>query len=254
MKIWAIAVNTFKEAVRNKIFYLLIFFGIFFSLSSKLISMLTIGDTLKILKDVGLASINFFSVLIAIFTGINLVYKEIEKKTVYFILSKPVERRDFILGKFLGLALTILVALTIMITVFSIFIYIFSGTFDPSIFLYFTFLFLELLIIISISILFSSFSTPILSSIFTIIFYLIGHVIWTFNEFKYKLIGPMEKYIGYFIYYLFPNLEKFNIRESLVLNETISIKIVLSTITYGLFYVTAILLLSIHIFNKRELK
>jgi len=113
MKIMAIALNTFKEAVRNKIFYLLIFFGIFFSLSSKLISLLTIGDTLKILKDVGLASVNFFSVLIAIFTGINLVYKEIEKKTVYFILSKPVERRDFILGKFLGLTFTILVALLI---------------------------------------------------------------------------------------------------------------------------------------------
>ncbi|MEN8222155.1 MAG: ABC transporter permease subunit [Acidobacteriota bacterium] len=254
MKIWAIAINTFKEAVRNKIFYLLIFFGIFFSLSSRLISMLTIGDTLKILKDVGLASINFFSVLIAIFTGINLVYKEIEKKTVYFILSKPVKRRDFILGKFLGLAMTILIALIIMITVFTIFIYISSGTFNTSIFLYFIFLFMELLIIISISILFSSFSTPILSSIFTIILYLIGHVIWTFNEFKYKLISPLEKYFAYFLYYLFPNLEKFNIRESVVLNDPLSLKIVLSTLGYGFFYVTAVLLLSIHIFNRRELK
>ncbi len=254
MKIIAIAVNTFKEAVRNKIFYLLIFFGIFFSISSRLISMLTIGDTLKILKDVGLASINFFSVLIAIFTGINLVYKEIEKKTVYFILSKPVKRRDFILGKFMGLAMTIFVALTIMITVFVIFIYFSSGTFAPSIFLYFIFLFMELLIIISISILFSSFSTPILSSIFTIVLYLIGHVIWTFNEFKYKLINPLEKYFAYFLYYLFPNLEKFNIRETVVLNDPLSFKIIISTLAYGIFYVTAILLISIHIFNRREMK
>ena len=252
MKIRAIALNTFKEAVRNKIFYLLIFFGIFFSLSSKLISMLTIGDTLKILKDIGFASINFFSVLIAIFTGINLVYKEIEKKTVYFILSKPVDRRDFILGKFLGLALTMFVALIIMISVFSIFIFIFSGIFDPGILLFFVFLFAELLIIISISILFSSFSTPILSSIFTIILYLIGHVIWTFNEFKYKLINPLEKFFAYFIYYLFPNLEKFNIKSALVMNDPISIKIVFSTLAYGLFYVTAILLISIHIFKRRE--
>lgn len=254
MKIRAIALNTFKEAVRNKIFYLLIFFGIFFSLSSKLISMLTIGDTVKILKDVGLASINFFSVLIAIFTGINLVYKEIEKKTVFFILSKPVERRDFILGKFLGLALTILIALIIMITVFAFFLYLFSGHFDPSILLYFIFLFIELLIIISISILFSSFSTPILSSIFTIVLYLIGHVIWTFNEFKHKLIDPFEKYFAYFLYYLFPNLEKFNIRESLVLNDPLSAKIIVSTIGYGLFYITGILIVSILIFNKREFK
>ncbi len=252
MKIKAIALNTFKEAVRNKIFYLLIFFGIFFSFSSKLISILTIGDTLKILKDIGLASINFFSVIIAVFTGINLVYKEIEKKTVYFILSKPVERRDFILGKFLGLALTILVALTIMISFFSIFILLFSGTFDPYILLYFIFLFTELLIVISISILFSSFSTPILSSIFTIILYLIGHVIWTFNEFKYKFINPIEKIFAYSIYYLFPNLEKFNIKGAIVMNDPINIKIIFSTLAYGIFYVSAILLISIHIFKHRE--
>ncbi len=252
MKIIAIALNTFREAVRNKIFYLLVFFGIFFSLSSKLISVLTIGDTLRILKDVGLASINFFSVLIAIFTGINLVYKEIEKKTVYFILSKPVDRRDFILGKFLGLALTIFIALTTMISIFSIFIFIFSGTFDPYILVYFVFLFMELLIIISISILFSSFSTPILSSIFTIILYLLGHVIWTFNEFKHKLLNPLGKYLAYFIYYLFPNLEKFNIKSALVMNDPISMKIILSTLAYGIFYVTAILFISIHIFKRRE--
>jgi ABC-type transport system involved in multi-copper enzyme maturation permease subunit len=252
MKIRAIALNTFKEAVRNKIFYLLIFFGIFFSLSSKLVSLLTIGDSIKILKDIGLASINFFSVLIAIFTGINLVYKEIEKKTIFFILSKPVERRQFILGKFFGLAITIFVALFIMTTVFSVFILIFSGTFDPNIILYFVFLFTELLIIISISILFSSFSTPILSSIFTIILYLIGHVIWTFNEFKYKLINPLEKYIAYLIYYLFPNLEKFNVKSTLVMGDPIPLKIIASTLSYGFLYITAILLLSIHIFNRRE--
>ena len=111
MRIRAIALNTFKEATRNKIYYLLIFFGVFFVLSSKLVTILTLGDRVKVLKDLGLASINFFCVLIAIFTGIDLVYKEIEKKTVYNILSKPVSRSCFIIGKFFGLALTLFVAL-----------------------------------------------------------------------------------------------------------------------------------------------
>ncbi len=252
MKIKAIALNTFKEAVRNKIFYLLIFFGIFFSLSSKIISLLTIGDNIKIIKDVGLSSINFFSVLIAIFTGINLVYKEIEKKTVYFILSKPVERRDFIIGKFLGLSLTMLIALSSMILVFAFFLFMFSGTFDPGLLLYFAFLYTELLVIISISILFSSFSSPILSSVFTIILYLVGHVTWTFNEFKYKLIYPLEKFFAYLIYYLFPNLEKFNIKSELVMGDTITFSIISGTLAYGLLYVAAILMLSVYIFNKRE--
>ncbi len=117
-----IAVNTFRESARNKMFYLLVFFGILFALSSKLVSFLTLGDAMKVLKDTGLAAINFFCVLIAIFTGINLVYKEIEKKTVFNILSKPVSRDEFIIGKFLGLALTMLTALGAMAVIFFAFI------------------------------------------------------------------------------------------------------------------------------------
>ncbi|MEN8153073.1 MAG: ABC transporter permease subunit [Acidobacteriota bacterium] len=252
MKIKAIAVNTFKEAVRNKIFYLLIFFGIFFSFSSRIISLLTIGDTSKIIKDIGLASINFFSVLIAVFSGINLVYKEIEKKTVYNILSKPVHRRDFILGKFLGLAFTLSVALTLMAAMFMFFLYVFTGNIDLILLLYFLFLYFELLILISVSILFSSFSTPILSSIFTISIYFIGHFVWTFNEFKYKITGTFEKAFAYFFYYIFPNLEKFNIKNSVVMGEAVKTDVFVSTILYGSFFVSAILTLSIYIFNRRE--
>ena len=184
MRLKALMLNTFKEAARNRIFYLLIAFGIIFALSSRLISLLTVGDTVKVLKDVGLAVINFFSVLVAVFTGINLIYKEIDKKTIYNLLSKPISREQFIIGKFLGLALTVLTALASMAIVFFIFLLLTTGSFDASILLYFLMLYFELLIIIAISLLFSSFSTPILSSIFTLSLYLIGHVLWTYNEFK----------------------------------------------------------------------
>ena len=184
MSVKGIAVNTFKESARNKMFYLLVFFGILFALSSRLISFLTLGDSLKVLKDTGLAAINFFCVLIAIFTGINLVYKEIEKKTIYNILSKPVTRDHFIIGKFLGLALTMLVALLSMSVIFFLLVLLEGGGFDLKILLYFFMLYLELLIIVAISLLISSFTTPILSFIFTVSLYLIGHIMWTFNEFK----------------------------------------------------------------------
>ena len=163
-KLKAIALNTFKEAVRNKIFYLLIAFGVFFAMSSKLISLLTIGNETKVLKDVGLASIHFFSVLIAIFTGINLVYKEIEKKTIYNILSKPISRSSFIIGKFFGLAFTLLVALVSMAVIFFFFLFISTGELDTRVLIFFFLLYMELLIITAISLLFSSFSTPILST------------------------------------------------------------------------------------------
>lgn len=254
MKLRAIALNTFKEAVRNKIYYLLIFFGIIFILSSRLTSLLTIGDTNKIIKDIGLASINFFSVLVAIFTGINLIYKEIEKKTIYNILSKPISRGNFIIGKFLGLSLTLLITLVSMGLIFFLYLIIFVGEFDARILVYFLLLYLELLIITAISILFSSFSTPILSSIFTLCLYLIGHIIWTFNHLKNKITSTIFKIVATFFYYILPNLHKFNIKNKIVMETEIDPYLILNSILYAIVYIAAILTLAIIIFNKKELK
>ena len=254
MKIRAIAINTFKEAVRNKIYYLLIAFGIIFAFSSRLVSLMTLGDQVRVLKNVGLTSITFFSVLIAIFTGINLIYKEIEKKTIFNIISKPISRRDFILGKFMGLSYTLLLALASMVTVFLLFLLITTGEIDWNILLFFCLLYVELLFIISITLVFSSFSTPILSSIFTIIIYLIGHVLWTFNEFKYKLIEPITRVIAHLSYYILPNLEKFNLKDRIVMKEAIDPMMVLTSVLYGLVYCAAMLILAVLIFNRREFK
>ncbi len=252
MKLRAIAINTFKEAVRNKIYYLLIVFGIVSALSSKIVSLLTLGDMVKVLKDVGLAAINFFSVLIAVFTGINLVYKEIDKKTIYNIVSKPISRSTFIIGKFFGLAYTLLVALVSMALIFFFFLYISTGEFDARVLVYFALLYMELLIITAISLLFSSFSTPILSSIFTISLYLIGHVLWTFNLFTKYLKTPFEKMVAYFFYYILPNLDKYNIKHVVVMKTEIDFYQVLNAGIYAVVYITAILILAILIFNKRE--
>ena len=247
-----IAVNTFKESARSKVFYLLIFFGILFALSSKLISFLTVGDAMKVLKDTGLAAINFFCVLIAIFTGISLVYKEIEKKTVFNILSKPVSRDEFILGKFLGLGLTMLTALAAMAAIFFAFVALSGGGFDWGILLYFFMLMLELLVIVGISLLFSSFTTPILSFIFTVSLYLIGHVMWTFNEFKALLKAPAVKAIAQGVYYLLPNLDKFNIKNEVVLGTALNPWTVLYSILYALAYIAALLALTLLVFRRRD--
>lgn len=253
MRIKAIALNTFKEAVRNKIYYLLVFFGIIFILLSRLISILTIGDTAKVIKDVGLASIHFFTILVAIFTGINLVYKEIEKKTIYNIISKPISRSTFILGKFFGLAFTLLVALLSMGLIFSLYILVFIGSLDPLILVYFLYLYMELLIVTAISIVFSSFSTPILSSIFTLCLYIIGQVIWTYNLFKSKIPSPLAKFVADLVYHLMPNFHKFNIKNELVLNLKPELNL-WSTLGYAGVYICALLALSIVIFSKKELK
>jgi ABC-type transport system involved in multi-copper enzyme maturation permease subunit len=252
MNIKGLIFNTFKESSRNKMFYLLVFFGILFALSSKLISFLTLGDTMKVLKDTGLAAINFFCVLIAIFTGINLVYKEIEKKTIFNILSKPVTRDHFIIGKFLGLALTMLVALTAMASIFSLLVLIVGGGFDLRILLYFFMLYLELLIIVAISLLFSSFSTPILSFIFTVSLYLIGQIMWTFNEFKTLLQSRLWLKFTQGLYYILPNLDKFNIKNEVVLDLPLRSGTILFSILYAVVYIMALITVTILIFRKRE--
>lgn len=252
LNIRGLALNTFKESARNKMFYLLVFFGIFFALSSKLISFLTLGDTMKVMRDTGLAAINFFCVLIAIFTGINLVYKEIEKKTVFNILSKPVSRDQFIIGKFFGLALTMLVALLSMSVIFFLLVLLNGGGFDLNILLYFFMLYLELLVIVAISLLFSSFSTPILSFIFTVSLYLIGHIMWTFNEFKSMLQSKLWVHLAEVLYYILPNLDKFNIKNDVVLGLPLQAGTILFSILYALVYILALLTLTVLIFRKRE--
>ncbi len=250
----AIVRNTFREATRNKMFYLLVVFGIVFALASRLVSLLTVGDTVRVLKDAGLAAIHFFCVLIAIFTGIHLVYKEIERRTIYNILSKPLSRDQFILGKFLGLALTVLCALSAMAAIFFLWVALSTGTFDWRLLVYFAMLFLELLVIIAISLLFSSFSTPILSFIFTVSLYLIGHVLWTYNEFKAKLVAPLSRWLGDILYHLLPNLEKFNIRDAMVLGTPLSVRQLLLTVLYAAVYIGALLLLTMAIFRRREFR
>lgn len=113
-QIIAIALNTFKEAVRNRILYILLLFAIIIMASGGIISDLSISSEDKIIKDLGVASINFFGLLIAIFVGIGLVYNEIDKKTLYTIVSKPIDRYQFILGKYFGLLLTVYVNVIIM--------------------------------------------------------------------------------------------------------------------------------------------
>ena len=112
--IWAIAINTVRESIRNKILYALLFFAVLMIGSGVIVGSLSYVESERILQDVGLAAIRLFSVAIAIFVGINLIYKEVDRRTVYTILSKPLSRATFLVGKYVGLTLTIWMQMSIM--------------------------------------------------------------------------------------------------------------------------------------------
>jgi len=252
MKIKAIAMNTFREAIRDRVLYLLFFFTVVALLFSRLLAMLTVGDRVKIIKDVGLASISLFGMLMAILIGTGLVYKEIDKKTVFTLISKPIHRWQFLLGKFFGLVLTLFIMIVLMSLIFIIIVFLHTSKIEGRLLLAVLFIFIELILITAVAILFSCFSTPILSSLFSVSFYLIGHFSWGLETLLRKTKPGPTKVLLQGIYVLLPDLENFNFKTEAVYGLAVQSKFYFYSALYGLVYTLFILVLAVLIFKKRD--
>ncbi len=252
MKIRAIAANTFREAIRDRILYLLLFFAAASIIFSRILALLTVGDRVKIIKDVGLASLSLFGALMAILMGTGLVYKEIEKKTIYSILSKPIHRYQFLLGKYFGLVLTLFVMLALMSVIFLALVFFHTFSVEWPLLIAIFYIFVEVCLITAVAILFSCFSTPILSSIFSLSFYLIGHLSWGLEKTIQKIQPGLGKVLAQVLYTFLPDLENFNLKTEVVHSLSIPTSIHLYSILYGFFYSAFLLGLAIWIFRKRD--
>ncbi len=250
----AIAVNTFKEAVRNKILYNLIFFALIMMAFSLVLDQATIGQRNKIIKDLGLASINLFGVIIAIVVGINLVYKELEKRTIYPLLAKPVRRSSFLVGKYFGILLTLVIETLLMSFFFFLLVWIYEGRFDPHLLIAILMIFVELSVIASVAIFFSSFSTPVLSGMFTFSVYVIGHLTTFLRDFGVNSGSTIIRQVTNFFYYVLPNLERFNLKTHAVYHLPIENSQILLSLLYALFYIVTVMLLSVLCFERRDFK
>jgi len=253
-KIQAIMINTFREAIRDRILYNLLLFALLIIGGSILLGTLTIGEQQKIIKDMGLASISIFGTLIAVFVGIGLVYKEIERKTIYNIIAKPVHRYQFLIGKYLGLILTLLVNVLIMTGVFLSIVYFMDGSVKLKLIEAIFLIFMELMIVTAIALLFSTFTTPTLSAIFTLAIYVIGHLSRDLKVFGAKSELAWVRHLTKFLYYLMPNLENFNIKGMVVHNLTLPANFTLLSSLYGLLYTGILLLVAIAIFQQRDFR
>ena len=252
MRIAAIAGITFKEAKRDRILYLLFFFAALGIIAARVLAVLTVGDRIKIIKDVGLASISLFGVLMAILIGTGLVYKEIDKKTIFTLLAKPLHRAEFILGKFLGLVLTLFVMTLAMTLIFLAIVYAHTLTIETPLLVAVGFIFLELVLITAVAVLFSCFSTPILSSLFTLAFYLIGHLSWGLELIIRKMRPGAGRTLVRGLYAFLPDLENFNFKTEVVHGLPIPPGIYLSSVLYGVCYTAFILGLAVLVFRRRD--
>ena len=174
-RIYSISKNTFREAVRDRVLYNLVLFVLLLTVCSVILSDLTDGHETRTIVNVGLNAILVFGVFISIFVGVGLVSKEIEKRTVFSIFAKPVSRAEFIVGKYLGLCLTLAVNVVIMGAGVSIaLLYVGGGKFAGSIWGSILLIFLELTIITGVAIFFSSFSSPTLSALLTFLLFVMA--------------------------------------------------------------------------------
>ena len=253
-KITAIALNTFREAVRDKILYALLAFALVMICASLLVAELTIGEYQKVIKDLGLASISIFGMIIAIFVGIGLVYKEIERKTIYTIASKPVPRWQFLLGKYFGLVITLAAEVLIMGLGFAAVLWLVGATdrldLVPAIWL----TFVELLVVTAIAILFSCFSTPTLSALFTLGLTVIGRLSQALLELAVAGNTPELERFARILYRLVPDLQTFNIRADAAYGRALDWELVGYATGYGLAWTAVLLTVATVIFQYRDFK
>lgn len=253
-KIAALALNTFRESIRDRIFYSLLAFAVIMLAFSLVLGNLTIGDEIKIIKDFGLASISLFGVLIAIFVGINLVYKEMEKRTIYTILSHPISRSQFILGKYFGLSLTLIVEVSVMTVFLFALCWFKQGKIPWELFKAIFPILIELQLVLAIALLFSTFVSPFLSGLFTLGFYAIGHLTQDFKNLSMNSDNPFMEKISIILYYIFPNLESLNFKSRVVHSIPLQWGEFFLSLVYGVLYSLFLLLLALFIFNRRDIR
>jgi ABC-type transport system involved in multi-copper enzyme maturation permease subunit len=252
-RILAIAINTFREAIRNHILYLLLVFATGLILFAQVLSLLTVGSEEKIIKDFGLATIDIFGVLTAVLLGIGLVSREIERRTVFVLLAKPIHRAEFVLGKFAGLVLTLLVNTAVMTACF-FGLLLAKGIADPVLLLVVGMLFLQFLLITALAILFSCLSNPIISCVLTLALYVIGHLLWSFDLLSARLASPAARVICDVFYYLLPNLDNFDIKGDVVHGLGVAPAVYAGALAYLLVYGSAVLLLACTVFARKEMR
>jgi len=249
-----IALNTFKEAVRDRILYAILIFAMVMLAGSTVLVTISVGGEEKIIKDLGLACISIFGLLIAIFLGIGLVSKEIEKRTLYTIITKPIHRYQFILGKYLGLVLTLLVNVLVMALGLIGLAYAWEGAWSPRLVLAVLFIFLELVLVTAIAMLFSAFSSPALSAIFTLCLFVAGHLSADLRLFAAQFGGGATRLSAETLYFLLPNLSRLNFKDHAVHALPIDGGTAALSFVYVIFYAAALVLAVVAIFQRRDFK
>ena len=255
-RIAIVAFNTFREAVRDRVLYNLVVFALLLVASSFIFGQISIGIERLILVNLSLTAISIFGIVIAIFIGIGLVSKEIEKKTLYTILARPLDRWEFILGKFFGLSGTLLVNVFFMSVGFFAALFLQSHQLqskDGWLLVALYFIVLQLVLVTAIALLFSTYSSPLMSSIFTLGVLVIGTFAEDLRTFAATMHG-FPRWLATAVGYLVPNFAPFNVTSAVAHGQSVAGKLIVHNTMYAILYSAAVLAGAILVFERRNLK
>lgn len=262
-----IAVNVFRESVRDKVLYNLVFFAILLMGASYLLGQLTAGQDVKIIKDLGLAATSIFGLFIAVFIGIGLVSKEVERRSIYSLLSKPIERYQLVVGKYLGLTLTLAVNVAVMtVALYGVLAYMAwiagpsaaaawdAPALDPALLKAVALTFVELAIVTAIALFFSTFSSPMLSAALTFGLFIAGRFSADLRNFNQVVDSPATTMLATALYWILPNLAPFDVRAQVVHGQWVAAGYLALTTLYGVVYICALVAAAVAVFARRDFK
>jgi len=249
--LFVIARSTFIENVRDKVLYGILVFAFIFTTFTVFLGSISLGENLHVVRSMGLAGIYLFGLLITIFLATALVFKELEHKTVYFILSKPVSRPQMVVGKFVGLFASVVVSVVGMLAVYLGVVWYQGGGFDQGAILAVMYQLLELMVIIALSIFFSTYARPLASVVYVVVFLYVGHSLSLLLDVTKE--GGITQNFFAVLYHILPNLEKFNLREVVLHGGAPSLEGALATVAYAVLYVALLLFGASVLLGRREL-
>jgi ABC-type transport system involved in multi-copper enzyme maturation permease subunit len=262
-----VAVAVFRESVRDRVPYNLVVFAILLIASSLLLGQLTAGQDVKIIKDLGLAATSVFGLFIAIFIGIGLVSKEVERRSIYALLAKPISRAQFIAGKYAGLVLTLAVNVAVMtLALYAVLAYMTwseapairaawdAPGVDPALLKAIFLIFVQLMLVTAVALFFSTFSSPLLSASFTLGLYIVGQFNADLRNFEAVVRSRAAARLARGVYHVVPDLSAFDVKIQVVHGLPVPAGYLAMTTAYGLLYITAILLVATFVFSRRDFK
>jgi len=256
-RIAAVAWNTFREAVRDRVLYNLVFFALLLIATAILVGQISIGIETIVLVSLGLSAISVIGLLIAVFTGVGLVSKEIEKRTLYALLAKPLRRWEFLVGKFGGLVLTLTVNTAAMATGLLLALLYVKHPLergDGTVFIAVYFILLKLAIVVALALLFSCFTSQLLAILFTAGLYIAGLFVSEMRHLDASRVGPAMRHLFSAISYVLPNFQNFDVMAAAAHAKPLPSALILHNTLYAAFYCAIVLSAASVVFANKNLK